>query len=501
LCEDKDVVGTSFFVYDYAEGDLIKDVAMADESFTAADRTAAYRSFASTLAKLHAVDVEAAGLADLSSKPHLFVGRQVSVWTKQFQASETEPMPDMDFLVEWLPEHLPADAGDVQTLFHGDFRLDNVLFTGSRGQSSSTSQEGLKVEAVLDWELCTIGHPMLDLAHACLPYYLPRMVGSPITGFTTPPEGGSLDEELKKIGIPSLAQFLADYCSALSRNACQTAVCVTRPDQSLPTNWEFYVSLALFRAAAILQGVHKRALQGNASAANAVAVGKLASVCATTGRRAAEAHEQRLSAEGTKSGGTKKVKGTKHKAIHAPPGNKLGMPSKTPTRSGPASEAMDGALGPLFDPLLSPHVSDRAREALGEVRRMVETEIIPLEKELLGDDYYLGRGTRFSGSAQGTTEGAGIGAINGASAGGARWNPVHAEIEALKEQAKSKGLFNAFLPPALSTGLAGEANPGFTVLEYAPMAEATGRCLLAPEVFNCNAPDTGNMEVFAVAGS
>ncbi|MCB1417688.1 MAG: phosphotransferase family protein [Notoacmeibacter sp.] len=221
-------IGRMFYVMEFLEGRIFWDPALKDVSGNA-ERSAIYDSMNATLAALHEVDVEAAGLADFG-KPGSYFERQLSRWTKQYRASETEPRPDMDRLIAWLEANLPSDDGKV-SLVHGDYRLDNMMFSRDRPE----------VIAVLDWELSTLGHPLADLAYQCMQWRLPHDSG--FRGL------GGIDRAA--IGLPSEEDYVARYCER----------------RGLPgiDNWNYYIAFNFFRLAAILQGVYKRALDGNAS--------------------------------------------------------------------------------------------------------------------------------------------------------------------------------------------------------------------------------------------
>jgi aminoglycoside phosphotransferase (APT) family kinase protein len=181
------------------------------------------------LAALHDVDVEAAGLADFG-QPGSYFERQLSRWTSQYRASETETVADMDRLIAWLEENLVPDDG-VVALVHGDYRLDNMIFAPDRPE----------VIAVLDWELSTLGHPYADVAYQCMQWRLPHESG--FRGL------GGIDRAA--LGLASEADYVARYCE--------------RRGIAGIDNWIFYLAFSFFRLAAICQGVYKRSLDGNAS--------------------------------------------------------------------------------------------------------------------------------------------------------------------------------------------------------------------------------------------
>jgi aminoglycoside phosphotransferase (APT) family kinase protein len=223
LCEDESIIGTMFYVMDYVEGRVYTDRMLP--GCTPQQRWEMYDAMNDVLAKLHSVDYQAVGLGDFG-KPTGYVARQVSRWSKQYQASCVEDTPAMNELMKWLPEHQPAE--DEAAIAHGDYRIGNLLFHPTES----------RVVAVLDWELATIGHPLGDLAYCCSPYHSPNTAGG--RGFG--------DINLKEFGIPTEAEFLEAYRRRTGR-----------PD--IP-HWKFFIVFSLFRSAAILAGVYKRAIDG-----------------------------------------------------------------------------------------------------------------------------------------------------------------------------------------------------------------------------------------------
>ena len=232
LCEDDSVIGSMFYVMEFLEGRVLWDPQLP-EAADNAERAAIYDAMNQTLAALHNVDVEAVGLGDYG-RPGNYFERQVGRWSKQYRASETRTIEGMEFLMKWLPENMPADDGTV-SLVHGDYRLDNIMFHPTEP----------RVIAVLDWELSTLGHPLADLAYQCMAWMLPAE-GS-IKGL------GGVDRAA--LGIPSDEEYIARYCERTGRDGID--------------NWNFYLVFCLFRLAAILQGIVKRAEIGTASSAEA----------------------------------------------------------------------------------------------------------------------------------------------------------------------------------------------------------------------------------------
>jgi aminoglycoside phosphotransferase (APT) family kinase protein len=235
LCEDPTVIGTAFYVMDYVEGRLFWDAALPEVA--GSERRAIYAEMTRVIAALHSVDYAAVGLGDYG-KPGRYIERQVARWTQQYRGSETETIEAMERLIEWLPQHIPAD--EETSIVHGDFRLDNAIFH---------AQEP-RILAVLDWELSTLGHPLVDLAYLCTRYHLSA---DQFRGL------GGLD--LTALQIPSEAECVADYCRRRGRAPVP------------PRDWIYYLAFNMFRLTGILQGVLARAIQGNASSATALEAG------------------------------------------------------------------------------------------------------------------------------------------------------------------------------------------------------------------------------------
>lgn len=231
LCEDSRVIGTKFYVMSMVEGRLFTQTALP--KLAKQDRRPVYLDMARILAALHDVDPVAVGLESFG-RPGNYFARQISRWTRQYQASETETIAAMDSLIEWLPSHLPAEVAPV--IVHGDYRIGNVLLHETEP----------KVVAVLDWELSTLGDGLADLGYWCQEYY----------GDQSEKPGGIAGENLVELGIPEERELVDAYLRHANR----------RPID----NWLFYVIYNLFRSAGIIQGVYKRGLDGNASSAQAL---------------------------------------------------------------------------------------------------------------------------------------------------------------------------------------------------------------------------------------
>ena len=226
LCEDDDVIGTAFYLMTFVDGRVLWNPALPE--LKREDRRPIFDAMNEALARLHSIDVGKAGLSDYG-KPGSYFARQYQRWTDQYRASETTRMEDMERLIAWLADKVPADDGRV-ALVHGDWRIDNMIFEANSP----------RLLAVLDWELSTIGHPFADLAYQCMQWRLPagRYRGL-----------GGVDRAAE--GIPTEAEYVAAYCRRMGIREV--------PD------WTFLIAFSFFRSIAIHQGVYKRSLDGNAS--------------------------------------------------------------------------------------------------------------------------------------------------------------------------------------------------------------------------------------------
>ena len=227
LCEDDGVIGSAFYVMEEIEGRNFDDPRLPDLDREA--RGEIVDEMNRVLAAIHEIDIEAAGLSDFGPEGNYY-RRQTDRWTKQYRATETRQIPEMDALIDWLQGNIPEDDGQ-RRLVHGDYRLDNMLF----------SKDGSECRAVLDWELSTIGHPYADLAAVIMQWSMPPgREGRGLAG---------VDRE--ELGLWSDSEFIDAYCAR----------------RGLPgiDGFGFYLAFCYFRMGAILQGVLKRALDGNAS--------------------------------------------------------------------------------------------------------------------------------------------------------------------------------------------------------------------------------------------
>ncbi|NKJ46398.1 phosphotransferase family protein, partial [Burkholderia sp. SG-MS1] len=224
LCEDESVIGRAFYVMEFVEGRVLWDQSLP--GMTPTERAAIYDEMNRVIAALHSVDVEAAGLAGYG-KPGNYFARQIGRWSKQYLASETEPIDAMQRLIEWLPQHMPAETGGRASVVHGDYRLDNLIFHPHEP----------RVLAVLDWELSTLGDPLADFAYHCMAWHVDPAQFRGIAGL-----------DWAALGIPDEAQYVARYCQ--------------RTGFEIHGDWNFYLAYNMFRIAAILQGIMKRVVDG-----------------------------------------------------------------------------------------------------------------------------------------------------------------------------------------------------------------------------------------------
>ena len=239
FCADRAVIGTLFYVMEALDGRVLRDPALP--GLAPAERAAIYDSMNEVLARLHRLDWQALGLEDFG-RPGNYFARQINRWTRQWYASKTREIPEIERLIAWLPEHVPA--GDETTIVHGDYRLGNLML----------HPQEPRVIALLDWELSTLGHPLADLAYNCVLYHA-----------AAEKYGGVMGLDLEALGIPSEQEYVGSYCRRTGR-----------ADGITP----FHLAFSMFRFAVIFEGIAARARAGIAAAADAEEVGKLSIVYA-----------------------------------------------------------------------------------------------------------------------------------------------------------------------------------------------------------------------------
>lgn len=233
LCLDEGVLGSIFYIMEMVPGRVFWDPRLSE--LPRQDRTAIFDSMNDTIARIHSLDPDQIGLGDFGRKEN-YLQRQISRWTRQYQASITAPNPHMDALIEWLPRNVPEEH--PARIVHGDYRLDNVLIHPTEP----------RIAAVLDWELSTIGNPIADFAYHLMTWRIAPELFRGLAG-----------TDFSAAGIPDEDSYARKY---LERSGLEK-----------PDNWEFYLVLSLFRIAAILQGIAKRAEDGTASDAGAREIG------------------------------------------------------------------------------------------------------------------------------------------------------------------------------------------------------------------------------------
>ena len=238
LCEDESVIGRAFYVMEFMEGRVFWDQSLP--GFSPQERAAMYDEMNRVISSLHRVAYAEHGLADYG-RPGNYFERQIGRWSKQYAASVTQPIVEMDRLMAWLPAHIPAmaRAEGMTRIVHGDFRLDNLVFHPTQP----------RVVAVLDWELSTLGHPLADFSYHA-------MAGDIAPGDFRGIHG--LDRA--GLGIPDQTSYMARYCERTGLVSLQ----------DLQADWNFYMAYNLFRMAAILQGIAKRVEDGTAANAQAL---------------------------------------------------------------------------------------------------------------------------------------------------------------------------------------------------------------------------------------
>ena len=244
LCEDESIMGRAFYIMEFMEGRVLWDQSLP--GMTPEQRAEIYDEMNRVIAALHSVKFAERGLPTYGKSGNYFE-RQIGRWSKQYVASVTQPIPEMDKLMEWLPANMPASAKDESrvSIVHGDYRLDNLMFHPTEP----------RVIAVLDWELSTLGHPLADFSYHCMSWHIPVALGRGIAGL-----------DIAALGIPAEEDYILRYCQRTGIEDVAT----------LKRDWNFYLAYNMFRIAAILQGIAKRVEDGTASSAQAKASGDTA---------------------------------------------------------------------------------------------------------------------------------------------------------------------------------------------------------------------------------
>jgi len=242
-CEDESVIGTAFFMMEFLDGRVFIDQSLPE--LQARERGEIYAEMNRTIATIHKQNYASLDLEGFG-KPGNYFARQITRWSRQVREANI-PIPDsLNKLMEWLPEHIPSE--DETTLIHGDFRMDNLVFHKTEP----------RVIGVLDWELSTLGNPLADFAYQCMAWRIAPALWRGIQGL-----------DLVALGIPSEAEYIAMYEKQIGRSVAE--------------HWAFLMAYNLFRIAAILHGITRRALDGNANASDAIENGKKAGALADIG--------------------------------------------------------------------------------------------------------------------------------------------------------------------------------------------------------------------------
>ncbi|WP_422000323.1 phosphotransferase [Reyranella sp.] len=238
LCQDDTVIGTAFYIMEFLPGRILADPQMP--GISPADRRKIFDSMNDVLARIHNVDYRAVGLGDFGREGQ-YIQRQIARWSSQYDLARTEHIEAMETLKQWLPANIPP--GDETRINHGDYRLGNTIVHPTEP----------RIVAVLDWELSTLGHPLADLAYNCMMYHFGEGFGA---------SQGYAGTDLAAFGIPTEDEYVAAYARRTGR-------------EDVPF-FDFYLAFSLFRLAAIVQGVYKRGLDGNASSETATRYGNRA---------------------------------------------------------------------------------------------------------------------------------------------------------------------------------------------------------------------------------
>ncbi len=244
FCEDVNVIGTPFFLMEHVKGSIYWDLLLPQSNTE--ERRKIYLSMNETIAKLHCVDFKAIGLEDYG-KYENYMARQIHRWSKQYKDSETQHIPEIDNLIDWLPKNIPED--EETSIVHGDFRLDNMVF----------DENTLEVKAILDWELSTLGSPIADFTYHMMAWRLPG--GAKGLGI--------LGANLNELNIPAEDEYAELYYKKTGRNKIE--------------NWDFFMAYNIFRLAGIAQGIAGRVRDGTAASSQAKNYGEFVPILGKLG--------------------------------------------------------------------------------------------------------------------------------------------------------------------------------------------------------------------------
>lgn len=250
LCEDESVIGVAFYLMDFVEGRIFRDATLPE--VPQAERAAYFMAANEVLAQLHTVDWRARGLQDFGRHEGYYT-RLIRRWTQQYEAARPAPLPAMEQLLQWLPQHIPAGAEgqELTCITHGDYRIENLMFHPTRPE----------VVAVLDWELATLGHPLSDLSYSTLAWHMPSGI---LRGYG--------DQDLVALGLPPERDYVARYAQRMRMDLA-----------ALQADWPFYLAFNLFRLSAILLGIGQRERAGVASNTTAREIAAMAEPVANWG--------------------------------------------------------------------------------------------------------------------------------------------------------------------------------------------------------------------------
>lgn len=242
-CADENIIGTAFFIMEYLEGRIFIDQSLPQ--LQQHERAAIYAGMNRTIASIHQLDYVSLGLEDFG-RPGNYFSRQITRWSRQVREANIPIPASLNQLMAWLPEHIPQE--ESTSLIHGDFRMDNLVFHPTE----------LRVIGILDWELSTLGNPLADFAYQCMAWRIAPTLWRGIQGL-----------DFSALGIPTETEYIAAYEKQIGRPIAE--------------HWPFLMAYNLFRIAAILHGISKRAQDGNANASDAVDNGRKAGALADLG--------------------------------------------------------------------------------------------------------------------------------------------------------------------------------------------------------------------------
>lgn len=441
FCGDSDVIGSPFYVYDFVDG-IFEKRGSIPSAQSNEQRTRMYESLIDTLARIHTVDIDRIGLMNYGKR-----------------RKEGDDVTKTGYIARqiktWSRNYKSTETENISHMNVLIKELPHELPASSEERTCLVhgdyridnvifDRDSNEIAAVLDWELSTLGDGLADLAYFCLPHTFPS---------TSPVLPGMAGIDLNAIGIPSISEVCSLYCDRFNKYAATSTAEIPLLDKrEVEQTLNYYLAFSMFRSASICQGVYKRSLMGNASSADAGE--NFLTFTKNSAKNAIDCLEIFKS--------TKTTLGTF-------------APNNTPSSGRDKGEEPKNRdesklrIPPLFRD--SGLISERAIDTIQRVDKFIVEHIIPREKSILEHSYE--------------------------SDSNRRWK-IHDLVEELKNKAKSDNLWNLFLPQETDQGRFGA---GFTNLEYAFMAELMGQSMIAPEIFNCAAPDTGNMEVIARYGT